>query len=388
MSAAGKHEGLKNHDPKIDRLVAQRVFQPFSATKVENTVTNINPDITSGLENFTLGAPTDLACQIALGSSKRQPDRIVWARLYHDRSVIISTDAKITIGGQVFKYLDAKGTGRFEGKERSITDPNENKYTYYSVAATNIPASSYLDKTWGLATQSWVDIDNSMSGRLEYLGIRTVPLVAIADIREVMDPNGDKISIAEAKERGYVAQGTEPVILFRAWITPFRLTEISYSPEKYKKIGLVHTKKDIEKLRAITKTAIEDIHDDISIPPEVRNSFSDISQYLRWLASTIGINLGKMHKLGITHGYLRALHNITLDGRFVDLDDMVENSSPSRIEEDQKSLFDSRWGYYFSDFLSGVPKLFDLDIDPNELLQLTKDSYYSSLGSSSPALSP
>ncbi len=386
MSGADKREGLKNHDPKIDILVAEHIFQPFSAVQVENTVSYINPDVTSGLESFTLGQPTNLAYQLALGSSRRRPDGIVWARELHNRSAILLANAKITIGNQVFNYLDAKGTGLLEDKHRDTKSADENRYTNYRVAATSKPHDHpYSEETSGLATQSWVDIDNSMSARLEFLGIRTVPIVAIADIGEVIDPNGNKISIAKAKERGYVAQGTEPVILYRAWVTPFRLTEALYRPEWDKEYGDITTTRETEKKRVIVRTAIADIQKDTSIPLEVRNSFSDISQYLRWLASTIGSNLGKMHRLGITHGFLYRLHNITLDGRFVDLDDMVENSSPKRIEDDRNSIFHPRDGYFFSAFLRGIPKLFDLNIDPKELLQLTKDSYYSSLGSSSPA---
>lgn len=347
MSRADKHEGLlglPNQDPKLKDLVADHVVQPFSALRVKNKVTYVHPEVTSGLENFTLGAPTDLACQIALGPSKQHPDRIVYARTYHYRSAIISARAHIVIDGQEYNYLDAKGTGMLAGKERKITDPDEKKYVDYIVATTNLPSTSLPEKTWGLATQGWVDIDNSMSGRLEYLGIRTVPIVAIANIEEVMDSSGNKISIAEAKSKGYLAHSTEPVIIYRAWITPFRLIEASYTPEMIEKDKVIHTKKDIETKRVIVRTAIQDIQNDTSIPLEVRKSFSDISQYLRWLASTIGSNLGKMHKHGITHGFLAGLHNITLDGRFIDLDDMVENSSPRRIEEEQKSLFDPKWG--------------------------------------------
>lgn len=383
MKAADKHEGLlglPNQDPKLKLLAADHIIQPFSAVKVKNTVTWINPDINSGLDGFTLGEPTDLACQIALGSSRRDPDRIVWARPLHNRTVIVSAGANITIGGQVFKYLDAKGTGNLKVMERNIIDPNENRYREYMVAKNSKPDSEDREKTWGQATQSWVDIDTSMSKRLQQLGIRTIPLVAVASISEIMGPKGDKMSLVEARESGYLAQGTEPVILFRAWVTPFRLAEACYTPEQYKKWDDVYTTKDVEKIRVIVRTAIEDIRSDTSIPLEVRDSFSDIDQYLRWLASSIGSNLGRMHQLGITHGYLRALHNITLDGRIVDLDSMEENSSLERIYEEADALFNPRKSY-FTDFLSGIPKLFSLDINPMELLKITKDAYYDSLES-------
>ena len=59
--------------------------------------------------------------------------------------------------------------------------------------------------------------------------------------------------------------------------------------------------------------------------------------YLKWVAKTITKDIGTMHKNGWLHNYLRTGHNITIDGRLVDLDSVrnIQEESNKRDDAEQ-----------------------------------------------------
>ena len=350
------------HEPTLNKWTLQKLVQPMSAVSVKNTVIYVNRDLNTPSLKFDVGKPVDLACQVAMGERKNKPDRIIWVRPGHERSAIITANAQITDGDSTtYNYLDEKGIGNLEYIERT----RKNQYHGYMKPVKSYPDRGYQDKTWGAATKTWIEKDLEMGNKLKKLNVRIVPLVAVAKIEEVVDPNGKIITIDEAKNSGYMAKETEPVVIFRAWITPYRLADVAYNPE----IEIDYSEKDLERRRAL-----QDMKNDTSIPADVRSSILDIMSYLSWLAGSIGGDLGKMHAHKMTHGSLRALHNITLDGRFVDLDSMVENSDQEKIDDERNVLF-NKTEPFFKDFLSGVQKLFGLQVDPNELLKIAETAY-------------
>lgn len=363
-------------EPSMAGLVRERIVQPMSAIQVDNEVDYVNPDLQSPRITFKKGEPTELGVQVAMGGAKKAPDRLVYARPGHNRSIIITNNADIRSSDeQKFAYLDAKGTGNLSYEERDIRSTGDKKYAGYMKAVKGKPDKRHEEKSWGFATARWIKIEKQNGKLLQEIGVRTTPVVATSKINELISPEGKTISINEAIKRGYLSSKTKPEIAFRAWVTPFRMTEITYTPELDERWDMIGpTKKEKQRKRAILNRAMLDMKEDPTIPQDVRDSFPNVDVYLRWVAQTVGSSLGKMHSKGVTHGYLRALHNTTLDGRFVDLDDMTENSSRERIKKERLGVFDPREPFA-SYFLSGVPKLFGSDIDPGQLLADAKRGY-------------
>lgn len=355
-------------EERLKDFVNLGILQPLSAQSVANEVTYVNPDLDySGLD-FKVGRVSNIVYQVALGKSRKTPDRIVYARpgtSFLLRAVLLSGNSDITDkNGTRYRYLDVKGTGNIDVVDRQRPSVKESRYSRFLRPIPNYPAGAYSEKTWGQATKSWIEIDIRMMKKFQELGIKTIPIPSAVRLDEVLDKDGNKISIEEARKQGYINSATEPYQVFRAYVTPFRLHEIAYNPEFEYQMGLDTTQKDIEVKRAVLRSAMEDV------------GIESVEGYLEWLASEVGLGLGTMHKNGIGHGYLGGLHNITLDGRFMDLDSVIMSKGENhQIEVDRDGILNPHAGFVKGIF-RGVPKLFGLDIDPKHLLDITLSQYH------------
>lgn len=351
-------------EPRIEDLTQVHILHPFSSTNVDNKVVAVNHSLCTPFD-FIEGEPTELAFQLASGTLKGLPERVVFCRPMHHRSAIITASARIEHDGVSFNYMDAKGIGNLETASRIHIEEGRVHVSGYILAIQDIRKDedrSRREKTWGLATKRGIEVETDAVNLLENLQIRTVPWVAVATINEVLI-GGNRISVEEAREAGYVNQETEPVIVYRAWVTPFRLLEVS-TPS-------VHTEGDILRRRRVVTTAIEDIkHSDPFAPQDLGINTAGIKKYLEWLIITSFRGLGKMHGNGLVHGFLSQLHNTTLDARFTDLNRARRAYSKSELEQEKASF-----GHSLNGFIGNFAELFEFE-SPDGLLSIAEEAYY------------
>lgn len=368
--------GLPETGSRLAHLVGNRVVQPFSATSVKNSVLWINPGISEG-NPFTAGEPTDLAVQVAMGENVHKPDRVIYAHLGHNRSALLTADAKIQpgSGGDTYPYIDAKGIGHLGCHSRKYRN---GRYSLY-MKRHEIRPKHKGNEVMGLASEEDVDLDVQMSQRFLDLGIRTTPLIAVTRIEEVMGRDGTRLSLVEAAEKCMIPENFKPVIVFRAWKTPFRLGDITCLIDTDKEFGVAMSERDIERKRVMLQAALLEIKNSLSVDQVTRDSIHNMDVYLTWLVKSIGEGLGIMHANGLRHNYLGALHNITLDARFVDFDGVTEHSQPHELKAEADDLFHPR-NHFFGSFLSTFSQMYKFETDPNELLRLAEEAYTESYG--------
>lgn len=361
----------------LDRLVKTDVLHPIPAIRMANKVVYVNPKFVSNNGTntslaFKLGDPSNYAYQVALANTPTPADATLYARWHNKRSAIF-TKGHHRIASEIFPYIDVKGIGLIDniykdGKRTFITSP-----VY--------PDKTSEDEVWGLATKSSANVDIQNTEKLAKFGMRIVPTVAMAEINEILGPEGEPIAVDEAKKKGMLSKETEPVIVFRALKTPFRMIEVALNPERRESLGSPLSDEEIKTTKAIVSEALLDLTEDQSIPANIRATFFNtdntvnIEAYMRWISPTIGRELGIMHRNRVVHGFLGQLHNFTLDGRIMDFDSLDFKASQHRIQDEAWIMFDKEYDFY-KQFLSGLPQLFDSTIDPDELLQLTKNAYY------------
>lgn len=351
-------------EPKLKGLTQAHILHPIPSISVDNEVVAVNNSLHT--PGFIEGKPTKLAFQLATGTLKDLSERVVFCRPMHHRSAIITASARIERNGVSFDYLDAKGIGNLKTTSRIHIEEGRRAYTGgYDLRVLDIRKDEdpgRPEKTRGLATNQDSELEADAGNLFENLQIRTIPWVAVARISEVLI-GGNRIGVEEAREAGYVNQETEPVIVYRAWVTPFRLLEVS-TPS-------VHTGNDILRRRKIVTTAIEDIkHSDPSAPQDLGTSTAGIKRYLEWLIITSFQGLGKMHGNGLVHRFLSQLHNTTLDARFTDLD-WVRRAYSKLEQEREKAIF----GYSLKGFIDNFTELFELE-PLGDLLNIAEEAYY------------
>lgn len=134
--------------------------------------------------------------------------------------------------------------------------------------------------------------------------------------------NGERISIKEAKQKGYLRRTDKPVVQMRAFGTRARIQDVNH--------------RNLEDARGLVAR-------ELSVETE---AFSP-QAYLEWFAETLGQQLAILHNAGYGHQYLSG-HNITLDCRIVDLDSVFpleparEDAWYKRTRELQEDFRDSK----------------------------------------------
>jgi len=217
-------------------------------------------------------------------------------RTGHRRSGILGRVIFEDKEGRLYRDVDLKGVG-FTG--RIWLYENENKIVVQEpeidTMDSNYPGGS---KTLGVLDRPYAENDIKMAEKFLKAGIRTYRPIALIRLQEIIDKNGDKISMGMAKSRGLVKRKDEPVVEVRAFGTRARTEDLQYAD------------RDI-----LIKDARSLVAQEIGKNPD---DFSS-KDYLGWFIETMAVSLARMHSKNWIHGYLTP-HNITLDGRIIDLD--------------------------------------------------------------------
>lgn len=210
--------------------------------------------------------------------------------------------------GRLYRDIDLKGLGYTKLGYKDYTK-HDYKGGVGSVGEEVSPRTRgwYFIGTAGIANQELIRRDIDFSEKFLKAGIRTHRVIAMIDLKEIIDADGKKISIDEAKERKILKKDDEPVIEVRAFGVRSRLSDIS---SNWNNPDLV------KKLFFDARTMVAQ---------ELKRRLEGFTgpEYLVWLVETTAINIARMHHKKWVHGFL-STHNLTLDGRIVDLDS-VEN---------------------------------------------------------------
>jgi len=371
MDESNESVRLVQQDVRRNKMVQEGILQPISAIHNPHVqkLTYVNPHLrfTNPTYDFSHGIPHGLPYMVATGDKKRHPNALVYCRPDNRRTGILSSQSGILLEDVPLPYLDEKGLGQLN-EEFAYGSRIRHKYVRTSQSGT-------FFGTWGLADLNWVNRDANATDGLYEDGIRIVPTVAILEISQIPDENGNFISLKEAIERGLVASYTIPAIQFRAFVTPYRskdliCVEAANLPEK-----------EIIRRKNMLLMAFDDMPGDRTIPVDLSNGLQSVPEYLEWFSRTFGQNLARLHKKRKVHNWLHAMHNVTLDVRIVDSDGLGTDASDRDIKNERSSLFSQDkdcpsdlWKFYNS-----VVMLSRSTVNPDTFLTQTIEAYHREL---------
>lgn len=271
-----------------------------------------------------------------------------------------------------YRDVDAKGMGAFVAgvsgyevvKVERAFDPRSG---WGRLARATDPRMAL-----GLLDYEFALRDKDFSEKFIRWGIRTHRVLAIALLDEIIDENGQKISVEEAKAKGLIANEMQPVLALRAFGTRERIRHqtapIPASPER-KRLALLDGKKFVAQEQG------ED--------PETYSW----EKYADWFALTLGQQAALIRKHGLHHGFLEA-HNITLDCRIVDLDSVAK--AKDKVEEEGGRWYGHRVEELYVDdyktaekalhyLITAINEKFRADLDSYGLVERYKKSYQETL---------
>lgn len=286
--------------------------------------------------------------------------------------MILTSNVAIPYRDATIQYVDAKGTGFIDEVERERFHPERQASEYRLKPSRTIVVNDSLFGTAPLGAFDNFDVNSEITGiqKLESIGVRTVPWLAKVAIDEIINRVGRRWKIDSDGPYSGLS------ILFRGWVTPFRLSEVAFDLEDYP------YETEAERKRVIVRTAVEDmLQNDSSIPSNINTTPDGIKNYLEWLARTFGQQVGIMHANRYQHGNLITLHNITLDARIVDADTVLSYSTFGPWDEYIDNFYKD--GPFYELILRGIPQLFELDINPDRLIRIARDAYRKKTGASS-----
>lgn len=278
---------------------------------VKNKVIWINPEISLPL-NIRNGRPTPLGVFAHTSSDGLNPYAIRlehWPS--HSRSAFITRAFFADKSGRIYRDIDIKGAGAIKGNG-------------YSQPQVELPGQR-LDNgdRYGLMYEADARHDSEMAEFLTRFGVRTHRSLALIKLEEIV--YGQKvISTAEAKRSGII-DGDSYVIQVRGYGTKARLAEYMDNVDENAKEAASHFLSD----------AITVVSKELGL-----NHDMTIDEYWRWFDFQFQNNLAILQKLNVAHRWITP-HNVTLDARFVDLDDARTTNDLSELARDRRMAADT-----------------------------------------------
>jgi len=254
--------------------------ETLPAIEVANEVIWVNPNFPEMPFNLEKGKKTSLGLFL---TPKPQGKRFfLEVSSLHRRSALLGHFFFEDKQGHLYRDIDLKGVGHIEFFE-------ESKPTVEEIVFRN------LKESYGILDYQEAVKVVKITEEVSQFGIRTERYISLIALKEIIDKDGNKISIEEAKKREMIDKTIRPVLAIRAFGIKNRIEEAS----KFEKV--------------------EDARRLVSQELGLNEKEFTLDNYLKWFAQTLGENLGKLHKNNWVHRGLSS-HNITLDCRLVDFD--------------------------------------------------------------------
>lgn len=254
----------------------------LGAVRVANEVEWVNPDINLPFE-LSRGTSTEVAVMVIPQASSLEKDTEVLGLYRHHRSVLIGRTSFTDKQGVTYRDADSKGSGYVDlvwGSKQLVG---------HGIDGDDFRGT----RGKGLLELGSAHMDQAFGEIFSEAGVRVARAIAVIKLEELVDADGHKISLEEARERGILDADFEPAIELRAFGTRARIADTANH----------------------VKDAMALVAQELGIDPE---DFS-ARDYLLWYAETLGEQMRKIHELGFTHGGLHQ-NNLTLDCRLVDFD--------------------------------------------------------------------
>lgn len=290
----GKEDVSRDFYTGIGGKEIAKELDKLHALEVENEVVWVNNNIEFPF-NIEKGESNRLGMFLTpkLQKENSKPYHIE-AKTGHGRSGILGRIVFKDKEGRLYRDVDLKGIGFSSNLFMGIR-------THMRVVPPEVdfdPSYSGGKKTMGILDRPFAENDIKMAEKFLKAGIRTYRPVALIKLGEVVDGDGNKVSVGVAKTWGLIKKGDEPVVEVRAFGTRGRIEDTGN-----------------EDGNILMEDAKRLVTQELGINPE---SFSN-KDYLQWFTKTMAVSLARMHDKNWIHGYLTP-HNITLDARIVDLD--------------------------------------------------------------------
>ncbi|OGL90621.1 hypothetical protein A3J36_01585 [Candidatus Uhrbacteria bacterium RIFCSPLOWO2_02_FULL_54_37] len=284
----GENKGIGSSLPTGHEKDLHRIRETLPVEQVGNEVLWVNPNINAPLklkegEESPLGvflSPTD-------GKNIEVFDR-------HKRSALAGRVIFCDQNGNTYRDIGVKGVGyiNFDAQRR----PSQANLERYK--------KQKLDMALGLEILTDAEHDRDIGEVFVKAGIRCDRTIAIIKFVEYIDKDAHRHAIDELREAGILLKDETPVASVRAFGVNARVNEGG----------------DLKKLNYAYQDARQMVAQELGKPPEEFGWH----KYAQWFAETLGKNIGRMLKLGYTHGNLlpadSAPYNVTLDCRIVDKD--------------------------------------------------------------------
>jgi hypothetical protein len=249
---------------------------------VDNVVIWKNPYIVSPF-NLSEGKPTNLGVFAVNKDASTQDGVSLGAVDGHGRSANLIAAYVTDVDDILYRDFDLKGIGLIGNS----VDNSQIHVFPISKRNTN-------GETWGTWKIDTAIREKDLCEELIKNGIRTYRIVAIIELKSIALPDGEIVTIEEAKKRDLLQAEETPCVGIRA----------------YRNRGRVHFSGEGSRLDEFNqaKKMIElELGKDLTW-----------DEYIVWFAMTLGENVGKFHKLGYWHSFL-ATHNVTLACEIIDI---------------------------------------------------------------------
>ena len=324
-----------------EELAKRRETLP--AVEVANKVIWVNDNFPELPFKIEQGKPTDLGLFLTPEIQAGQEIYNLETLKLHSRTAILGRVIFQDRQGRLYRDIDLKGVGF---TVRATSDPD----SLGKVVPVQTTANSEA-QTRGIVDKPYAWSDKDAAAIFLRAGISTYQILAITELEEIIDAQGNKISIAEAKARQLIKTTDKPVVEIRAFGTRARIGDLENEAE------------------GVAARLFEDarllVSQSLGLPEE---SFSG-TEYARWFVNEIAHGVARMHAAGLVHGYLNS-HNITLDAKIVDLDSVEKTEEAGSNKSYIKDRENVRAALY-----ALFSKINSTELKVSELLKQFEDEY-------------
>lgn len=288
-----------------EKFVEKRKELSLPAIEIKNKVLWVNPAFKEAPFKLQKGKQTKLGMfftpRVFDSQLREYKNLVIMPESSEGRSGMIGSVIFRDKEGRLYRDVDIKGAGAFSKsvlvEEYMVDNSQHDRYRDKD------------DEARGLLDFGYALHDKEYSEKFLKAGIRTHRILGILGLKEVIGPAGSKVPVKDAKMTGRLTQKIEPVIAVRAFGTKERIDYVMFPKSE---------RDQTQRHKAALQDAKMLVTQELGKNPD---QFSN-EQYLFWFAETLGVQIAKIRKLNLHHGYLSE-HNITLDCRIVDLDSVT-----------------------------------------------------------------
>jgi len=343
-------------------FVNERVKETLPALEVKNTVLWRNPAFKDTMPfKIERGKQTNLGIFFTPKPEEYPEEKarrpVIMPEGYKGRSGLLGTVIFQDRDGQLYRDVDIKGIGKFQKPDQESILGAMTGTGNFGVGTTGHIKKTGAQEAEGLMDYEFALRDTNYSEKFLKAGIRTHRVISIAEPEEIIDEEGKKITIAQAKKLKIISKEMHPVFEIRALGTKER-------------IAYLQPNVSLERRKTAYGDAKAMIAQELGKDPD---KFSP-EEYLTWFTETLGRQTAKIRKLKLFHGYITE-HNITLDCRIVDLDSvqtiheaLADKKEISRnlgaIMETEQDFYEHDYEYAISSLEQLARRLYNLKNGP------------------------